>query len=266
MSNYIIDGNTLTDIADAIRTKEGSSEPILTEDMATRIENLSGASPSPFMPEYLEEQILDNSALATKFTFTKDWHGYDMLKIVLYNTSRHDYDTQYIVDEGIDKAFLYSSGRFCVNQIYNNGEATNQYATYSKVDDNDLVWTRVNSRNIHLYAVYGITFIKTTLQKTVLYSKDAAVNNAYVTLTPAEGTTFFDYDAIMYMTCTSDTYITRFSKIWISKPAVNMYPESSAPVFPQRIFEYDTSTRLLNYTPTSLGSQRFFYVVGLKFA
>lgn len=42
MSNYLIDDGTLTDIADAIRTKTGGSSPILTEDMATEIAGISG--------------------------------------------------------------------------------------------------------------------------------------------------------------------------------------------------------------------------------
>ena len=37
MSEYLIQDSTLTDIADAIRAKDGSSAPILTEDMADAI-------------------------------------------------------------------------------------------------------------------------------------------------------------------------------------------------------------------------------------
>lgn len=37
MAEYIIQDSTLTDIADAIRAKDGSSAPILTEDMADAI-------------------------------------------------------------------------------------------------------------------------------------------------------------------------------------------------------------------------------------
>lgn len=37
MADYLIQDSTLTDIADAIRAKDGSSAPILTEDMASAI-------------------------------------------------------------------------------------------------------------------------------------------------------------------------------------------------------------------------------------
>ena len=40
MSNYMIEGQTLTDIADAIRAKTGSSDPITGANMATEIENI----------------------------------------------------------------------------------------------------------------------------------------------------------------------------------------------------------------------------------
>jgi hypothetical protein len=40
MSNYIIQGQTLTDIADAIRDKTGSNGLITPEDMPTAIESI----------------------------------------------------------------------------------------------------------------------------------------------------------------------------------------------------------------------------------
>lgn len=39
---YAIDETTLTGIADAIRGKTGGTDPILTEDMATQIEGITG--------------------------------------------------------------------------------------------------------------------------------------------------------------------------------------------------------------------------------
>lgn len=42
MSNYLIDDVTLTDIADAIRSKTGGSTPILTENMPSEIAGISG--------------------------------------------------------------------------------------------------------------------------------------------------------------------------------------------------------------------------------
>ena len=42
MSDYIIDGSILTDIADAVREKTGSIEPIVPENMAEMLRNVEG--------------------------------------------------------------------------------------------------------------------------------------------------------------------------------------------------------------------------------
>ena len=44
MPNYMIEGQTLTDIADAIRAKTGSSDPITGANMASEIENIPTGS------------------------------------------------------------------------------------------------------------------------------------------------------------------------------------------------------------------------------
>lgn len=56
MSKYFIEDTTLISIADAIRSKDGTSEPILTEDMASRIEAIpSGGDTS------IEDGLIDGS-------------------------------------------------------------------------------------------------------------------------------------------------------------------------------------------------------------
>ena len=40
MSKYVIDSSTLTSIADAVRTKGGTTEPIVVSDIPTAITNL----------------------------------------------------------------------------------------------------------------------------------------------------------------------------------------------------------------------------------
>lgn len=49
MPNYMIEGQTLTDIADAIRAKTGSSDPITGANMATEIENIPSGGGAPIM-------------------------------------------------------------------------------------------------------------------------------------------------------------------------------------------------------------------------
>ena len=47
MTDYLIQDSTLTDIADAIRAKDGSSAPILTEDMADAIAAIPSGGGNP---------------------------------------------------------------------------------------------------------------------------------------------------------------------------------------------------------------------------
>ena len=42
MSKYVIDSSTLTSIADAVRAKTGSTDPIKVSDIPTAISNISG--------------------------------------------------------------------------------------------------------------------------------------------------------------------------------------------------------------------------------
>lgn len=44
---YTIQESTLTDIADAIRSKKGTSAPIAVTDLADEIESISGGGESP---------------------------------------------------------------------------------------------------------------------------------------------------------------------------------------------------------------------------
>ena len=42
MSKYVIDSSTLTSIADAVRTKGGTTDPIVVSDIPTEISKISG--------------------------------------------------------------------------------------------------------------------------------------------------------------------------------------------------------------------------------
>lgn len=258
MANYLIQGSTLTGIADAIRSKTSGSSPILTENMASAIMGISGgSSDAPFSQPYTQTKIVDNSTLAQTFTFSEDYHNYQMLKVVIYNSSQNVYETQFLLPEGIDKAFEYSSGKFCVNQ--HTPTYSNQYASYV-IQGNNLTWKRNANRNVNIYEIYGITF-SATLTLDVIYSRDEAVSNSTVTPTPPTGKTFWDYDAIMYMYCSTDNNVTSFAKFWITKPAFSLYGNEGYSVM---LYKYNSQAMIL-FTPTSLGTFPYFYVVGLKF-
>lgn len=70
MTKLLIDSNTLTDIADAIRDKESSSSPIQVSNMATRIENIhTGGTPVSSIT-ITNKADLQNLTLASDGTYT----------------------------------------------------------------------------------------------------------------------------------------------------------------------------------------------------
>ena len=89
-------GNFLTDVAEAIRTKEGTTETIPASEFDTRISNLSGGG-------NVEETISSLSALETKMIAATNKHinylfndyvnGFAVHTnepVVLYTPSRHN--------------------------------------------------------------------------------------------------------------------------------------------------------------------------------
>lgn len=261
MASYIIQDTTLTGIANAIRTKDGTSDPIATEDMADHILAIpTGGGGGTITPEYTEELIADNSSLADSFTFSEDYHNYEMLRVVLYNTSNQHYESQFIVPEGIDQAKTYSSNKINFNMME---EATNsnQYVAYTISSDTaGLTWSRYGRRNVTLYAVYGMSFTNVTLTKTIIYSR-GAIGATSVTPAPPETKTFFDFDAIVYMSCTANADETQFARDWYMKDVVSMYNE----MYFRRFIRYN-NIFYVTITPTSIGTQSYFYVVGLNFS
>lgn len=67
MADYVIKGQTLTDIADAIRSKTGGSSPIDVSDFATEIENIPSGSNATLVSA---QSVNRGSGTALTYTFT----------------------------------------------------------------------------------------------------------------------------------------------------------------------------------------------------
>lgn len=259
--DYLIKEGTLTDIANAIRDKTGSSSSIKVSDFASEIESISGGGggggPSgSFIPTYTETKIMDNSAVSTStITFTEDYHNYPLLKVILYNITNNRYTTQYIVPEGADKAFVYSANKLNFNESIDYS-ISNQYCTYQRNSNTE--WQRVAYRSMVIYEVYGITFTNCTFQLEEIYSR-GGYSSTQVTPEPLPGTTFFDYDALIYMSCTGDNTETQFAPYFYYIPSFAIDRLGKPNIF----YKYNQYL-LKGISPTSIGTERYFYVAGIK--
>lgn len=86
MPNYMIEGQTLTDIADAIRAKTGSSDPITGANMATEIGNIPTGGEESYSNELWKSVLSDitNVYTGSSYSFTDLMSAYDGGEIVKY--------------------------------------------------------------------------------------------------------------------------------------------------------------------------------------
>ena len=97
MSKYVIDSSTLTSIADAVRTKGGTTEPIVVSDIPTAITNLPSGGGG------ISEEDLTFTAHGEMYLFNQDYN-----KIYEKNTSRIK-----IVPATDSGKKIYDLGRLC---------------------------------------------------------------------------------------------------------------------------------------------------------
>lgn len=257
MTKFLIDENTLTDIADAIREKKETSDPILTEDMADEILSIVTGQ-EPQVPISSSTLIADNSTLSETVTFTDDYHNYDILKIEL---ARGDVSTViYATPEMLDTIAQYSNNSINFNEL-----GTNIYVCYWKTSST--VWTRRNNRSVNLKYIYGLKFTNCTPVKTVFYSRQD-IYGPWVSFSPPEGKSFIkDYDYILFSTKTGNNDETQpcnnvFCPTLIEK-TISLFGDPFDNVYPIVLNTYNGTTKV-TITDTTLTSYNYFYVVGIK--
>ena len=97
MSKYVIDSSTLTSIADAVRTKGGTTDPIVVSDIPTAITNLPSGGGD------ISEEDLTFNAQGEMYLFNKDYN-----KIYEKNISR----IKFVPATNSGKK-IYDLGRLC---------------------------------------------------------------------------------------------------------------------------------------------------------
>lgn len=246
--NYIINGDTLKDIADAIREKKETSAPIDVSDFANEILTISGGSSTLISKTITENgtynasddhadgysdvtvnvpssgeqpiaipKLIGYNYNATNVIFTESYTTYPLLKITL---------ASFYFTGPYYKEYSFYMTPTMVNTIFADHTYLNfgnpyrsEKVIYTKGSDTE--WTRYNSEtNIYVKNVYGLTFINYDVTETLLYNR-SGYGSANVTFDPPTGHTFDEYDYILFSTCDSAPYY--------QTPSYNFYCKKSVP-------------------------------------
>ena len=143
-------------------------------------------------PIFSSTVLVDNTAQDTSFTLSDDYENYDFIAFEITSSTL---GTKRIVTvpEVITDAFTYSSGKFNLN-FWNS----NNYCCYSHSGN---TWTRTNNRYSNITKVIGIKCTNATVNKTMVYEKQAITATGGV-ITSA--TSLFEYDYLFFATCSGD--------------------------------------------------------------
>jgi len=255
VTKYSIQSSTLQDIADAIREKKESSDPIAVSDFADEILTIRGGG--KLYPQATKTLIMDNTSLTNTLTFTDSYTNYDFLEMVTYNSSSQKETSFLVTPSMVTASFTYSRNLMNFNEFNSD-----QYVCYKKTSDT--VWTRNNYRNLNIKTIHGLTLTNATKTETVLYNREG-ISSSTTTFTPPTGKTFYDYDYILFVTCTGNSDETQpCTTIFINNVSeeddfLNAYGSKNISVD-----RYNNYT-LVTIGETTITNSYYFYVVGLNF-
>ena len=202
-------------------------------------------------PIFSKTTILDNSAEASTFTFTSDYHNYDILRFKIHNADSGVYQYFFCTPNAIDYAFTLAS-RVTFNE-YN----TNQYGTYSQ---SGLTWTRTNSRNIHVVECVGLTCTNMSVNETEIY-KAQSLTSSSIVVTYIDGL-INEFDLIFVWANSGD-----YTEILPCRPIIHKVDfelENENTTVCAQLNYYD-GYNVVYVTNTTMSSFRYFYVSGIKF-
>lgn len=198
--------------------------------------------------------ILDNSSHSSNIEFSKDYHYYALLEIVIFNSSTSKRTSIITSPEMIDNIFTYSSNHLNLNEFGNN-----QYCEYEA--SSTLEWVMVNNRNCVIDKIYGIECNK-TISKTALYNKEGISAATEIPITSVDS--FLEYDLILFSTCDGNPSETQPCVLYAEMPKANKIKTQGDNI----TFVYN---RYGAYYPINISehlieaSKYYFYVQGIKF-
>lgn len=211
----------------------------------------AGGGGGGFTPAFSETKIVDNTTLASSFTFSQDYHNFDFIKIKLYNSSSTKYTTIITTPTTIDN--IYS-----LTWLVNFNEiGSDQYVCYSR---SGLTWSRGGRRNLDIYEVYGLNCTNATVTETQIY-KASYMSGNWVDVTTQLN--LFDFDWILFSSNdSSDDELQPCNDIFVPNQCTyDLYDESLR----YYVFNDYYSTRVGSIGNHYLGALPFAYVAGIKF-
>ena len=206
-------------------------------------------------PTFSETVLVDNSTLASSFTFSEDYHNYDFIRAKIYNSSYDRYSYHVTTPSSIDAIFSLGS------PVMFNEWATNQGVCYSQ---SGLTWNRTWIRNVNAYEIVGLKCINMTVTETEIY-KASSISSTAVTVTTQLD--LFDFDWIMFADNDSTYNEVMPSKTIFTKPCyVDDILDSSMPFYMSYIMQdYNNSGTLVYISNHEITAGKFLYIVGIKF-
>ena len=210
-------------------------------------------TPTAFIPEFSETLLIDNSNYNASFTFTDDYHNYDIVKVIAYNS-----DSQTVMapicttPSTLDKCFSFSGGLVCFDEF--NSRVHCDYT------QNNLTWTKSEySRTCDIKEIYGIKCTNGTVVETTIYDHNS-LSSPFVTVN-YNGSFKDDFDVIFVCANSvdgdNDEIVPCMRQIYTESLIFN----TSNHTILNRYNGYEEVT----YTDNSLLSWYYFFVVGLKF-
>ena len=152
MAKYAINDSTLTDIADSIRAKRGTSEPILVSSLADEIDLIPAGIP------YIDVQEFTMESNATSIVFDYDTTK-QMVAFLCYCTDRTVSSTYTQLNTGYIKHYKDNNGAKIGGLLdYQGNESTSSANGSTTWDDPTVGKATVTTKSSSYYFRAGYTY------------------------------------------------------------------------------------------------------------
>lgn len=217
--------------------------------------NIPAPTPTVFTPEFSETLLIDNSNYDTSFTFTDDYHNYDIVKVIICNPGSGEiFGVIHTTPSTLDKCFSFAWGLVCFDR-----HDSSDHCDYTQ---NGLTWTisdQYRSTNCIIKEIYGIKCTNGTAVETTIHDHNS-LSNPLITIN-YDGSFKDEFD-ILFICANStdgdaDEIMPTINQIYTD----TLFYRDSVGITLNRYNNYNNIT----FTDNSLSSWYYFFVVGLKF-